>query len=145
MSNARYESLRLPIHLHAVVPAMALPLHSLQAVKRLQYMLPCSLTAAQRHRCLPTMPLNPFKPMHFTQADMMEEMRRNVKNARLVVKNLFNQYDLHTTGCVSGEQFLRVVSCHGLLSADKVSQASMSTVWNPCCVADVHTRSVMAP
>ncbi|CAM9953786.1 unnamed protein product [Pylaiella littoralis] len=53
-------------------------------------------------------------------ADMLEEMRRNVRDASLIVKNLFNQFDLHTRGCVSGEQFLRVISCHGLLSADKV-------------------------
>ncbi|CAM9943648.1 unnamed protein product [Scytosiphon promiscuus] len=53
-------------------------------------------------------------------ADMLEEMRRNVRDSSLVVKNLFNQFDLHTRGCVSGEQFLRVISCHGLLSADKV-------------------------
>lgn len=50
----------------------------------------------------------------------MEEMRRNVRDASLVVKNLFSQFDLHTRGCVSGEQFLRVISCHGLLTADKV-------------------------
>eukprot|EP00752_Nemacystus_decipiens_P004962 g4515.t1 len=53
-------------------------------------------------------------------ADMLEEMRRNVRDASLIVKNLFNQFDLHGRGCVSGEQFLRVISCHGLLSADKV-------------------------
>lgn len=52
---------------------------------------------------------------------MLDEMRRNVRDASLVVKNLFNQYDPHSKGCVSGEQFLRVVSCHGLLGADKVS------------------------
>lgn len=51
---------------------------------------------------------------------MLEEMRRNVRDASLIVKNLFNQFDLHGRGCVSAEQFLRVVSCHGLLSADKV-------------------------
>lgn len=51
---------------------------------------------------------------------MLEEMRRNVRDASLVVKNLFNQFDLHGRGCVSAEQFLRVISCHGLLSADKV-------------------------
>lgn len=51
---------------------------------------------------------------------MIADMRRNVRDASLVVKTLFNQFDLHAKGCVSGEQFLRVVSCHGLLSADKV-------------------------
>lgn len=51
---------------------------------------------------------------------MLEEMRRNVRDASLIVKNLFNQFDLHGRGCISAEQFLRVVSCHGLLSADKV-------------------------
>ncbi|CAM9296741.1 unnamed protein product, partial [Ectocarpus sp. 12 AP-2014] len=53
-------------------------------------------------------------------ADMLEEMRRKVRDGSLIVKNLFNQFDLHTRGCVSGEQFLRAISCHGLLSADKV-------------------------
>ncbi|CAM9396924.1 unnamed protein product, partial [Ectocarpus fasciculatus] len=53
-------------------------------------------------------------------ADMLVEMRRKVRDASLIVKNLFNQFDLHTRGCVSGEQFLRAISCHGLLSADKV-------------------------
>lgn len=51
---------------------------------------------------------------------MLEEMRRTVRDASLIVKNLFNQFDLHGRGCISAEQFLRVVSCHGLLSADKV-------------------------
>lgn len=50
----------------------------------------------------------------------MQEMRRIVRDSNLIVKNLFSQFDLHARGCVSGEQFLRVVSCHGLLSADKV-------------------------
>ncbi|CBJ31039.1 conserved unknown protein [Ectocarpus siliculosus] len=53
-------------------------------------------------------------------ADMLEEMRRKVRDGSLIVKNLFNQFDLHTRGCVTGEQFLRAISCHGLLSADKV-------------------------
>lgn len=61
------------------------------------------------------------------QADMLEEMQRNVRDTSLVVKNLFNQYDLHARGCVSGEQFLRVVSCQGLLSADKVPWWGMFT------------------
>eukprot|EP00903_Cladosiphon_okamuranus_P012495 g11700.t1 len=52
--------------------------------------------------------------------DMLEEMRRNVRDTSLIVKNLFNQFDLHGRGCVSAEQFLRVISCHGLLSANKV-------------------------
>ncbi|CAB1116756.1 unnamed protein product [Ectocarpus sp. CCAP 1310/34] len=52
-------------------------------------------------------------------ADVLEEMRRKVRDGSLIVKNLFNQFDLHTRGCVSGEQFLRAISCHGLLSADK--------------------------
>lgn len=51
---------------------------------------------------------------------MVAEMRRCVRDASLVVKNLFSQYDHHARGCVSGEQFLRVVSSHKLLSADKV-------------------------
>ena len=55
-----------------------------------------------------------------TQEDMMQEMRRIVRDTSLIVKNLFSQFDLHARGCVSGEQFLRVVSCHALLSADKV-------------------------
>lgn len=60
---------------------------------------------------------------------MLEEMRRNVRNASLIVKNLFNQFDLHGRGCVSAEQFLRVISCHGLLSANKVwAQAIMERV-----------------
>lgn len=54
---------------------------------------------------------------------MLEDMRRHVRDASLVVKNIFNQFDLHAKGCVSGEQFLRVVSCHGLLSAKKVRRA----------------------
>lgn len=51
---------------------------------------------------------------------MIADMRRNVRDSSLVVKNLFSQYDLHAKGCVSGEQFLRVISCHQLLGADKV-------------------------
>lgn len=72
---------------------------------------------------------------------MMEEMRRKVRDASLIVKNLFNQYDLHVRGCVSGEQFLRVISCHDFLSADKVLQAfhvipdrdTFATTINICC------------
>lgn len=59
---------------------------------------------------------------------MLEEMRRKVRDASLIVKNLFNQFDLHTRGCVSGEQFLRAISCHGLLSADKVKDAACGSV-----------------
>lgn len=52
---------------------------------------------------------------------MLEDMRRTVRDASLVVKNLFNQYDHHANGCITGEQFLRVINCHALLSADKAS------------------------
>lgn len=65
----------------------------------------------------------------FEQADMLEEMRRNVRDASLIVKNLFSQFDLHARGCVSGEQFLRVISCHGLLSADKVRKPRAYINW----------------
>ncbi len=60
---------------------------------------------------------------------MLEEMRRNVRDASLIVKNLFSQFDLHARGCVSGEQFLRVISCHGLLSADKVRISGVFAKW----------------
>jgi len=62
---------------------------------------------------------------------MLEEMRRNVRDASLIVKNLFSQFDLHARGCVSGEQFLRVISCHGLLSADKVRK-TRGPYWLVC-------------
>lgn len=72
---------------------------------------------------------------------MIEEMRRNVRDASLIVKNLFNQFDLHTRGCVSGEQFLRVISCHGLLSADKVTNfllRSTNALEHPHRILDVN-------
>ena len=51
---------------------------------------------------------------------MLEEMRRKARDAGLVVKNLFSEFDDHASGYVSGEQFLCVIGTHGLLGAGKV-------------------------
>ncbi|CAN0405098.1 unnamed protein product [Ascophyllum nodosum] len=54
---------------------------------------------------------------------MLEEMRRKARDAGLVVKNLFSEFDDHASGYVSGEQFLCVIGTHGLLGAGKVLDA----------------------
>lgn len=62
---------------------------------------------------------------------MVAEMGRKARDASLVVKSLFSHFDRHARGCVSGEQFLRVISCHGLLSAEKV-RAKVLRVLDVC-------------